>query len=94
MGGLTRIQLGSITRVLLARLQYPEMCPGQAGILSAALGRIADETYGICLVCHGEIGAVRLTAVPHAGFCIPCQEERDSGSVERRKALAEGEYNV
>ena len=94
MGGLTRIQLGSITRVLLARLQYPEVCPGNAAILSAALGRIADGTYGICLRYHGEIGAVRLTAVPQARFCIPCQEERESGCVERRRALEEGEYNV
>jgi len=87
MGALTQIQLGSITRVLLARLQYPEMCPGHTDILSAALGRIVRGTYGSCLACHGEIGAVRLTAVPHATLCIPCQEEREAGSVEGRRAL-------
>jgi hypothetical protein len=90
MGTLTQSQLGSIRRVLLARLQYPEMCPGFTDILSAALGRMADGTFGICQVCHGKIGAVRLTAAPHAAFCIPCQEERESGSVDRRTVSEEG----
>ena len=91
---MTQTQQGSITQVLLARLQYPEMCPGQTGILNAALGRLAGGTYGICLVCHGDIGAVRLKAVPRAGCCIPCQEKRESGNVERRRVSEEGEHNV
>ena len=94
MGALTRTQLENVTRVLLARLQYPEMCPGQANILNAALSRIADGTYGICFVCQREIGAVRLIAVPQASFCIPCQEEREPGNMERRRTPEEGAYNV
>ena len=91
---MTQTQLGSITRMPRASLQYPEMCPGQTSILSAALGRISVGTYGICLMCHGDIGAVRLNAVPRARFCIPCQEKWESGNVWRRRVSEEGEHNV
>jgi DnaK suppressor protein len=45
----------------------------------AALGRIADGTYGICLECEDEISHKRLRAVPWASLCIGCQEEADRG---------------
>jgi DnaK suppressor protein len=43
----------------------------------AALFRINDGSYGICLHCEEEIKPKRLEAVPWAAFCIRCQEAAD-----------------
>ena len=43
----------------------------------AALGRIADGSYGVCLQCEEEISHKRLKAVPWATLCIHCQEQSD-----------------
>lgn len=42
--------------------------------LTGALGRIADGTYGGCDRCGVAIPVERLEALPHARFCVPCQE--------------------
>jgi len=47
--------------------------------VEAALGRIADGSYGTCAVCGREIDAERLEAVPYATLCIDdkrAQEQR------------------
>lgn len=41
--------------------------------IEAALARIGDGNYGICIVCGGEIGRARLKAEPAAMRCLPCQ---------------------
>lgn len=46
----------------------------------AALGRIADGTYGACLDCEEEISQKRLKAVPWATLCIACQEQEERNS--------------
>jgi len=38
--------------------------------IEAALGRIADGTYGTCAVCGRPIETERLEAVPYASLCI------------------------
>jgi RNA polymerase-binding transcription factor DksA len=38
----------------------------------AALDRIADETYGICEKCRGNIPLGRLQALPEATRCLKC----------------------
>jgi DnaK suppressor protein len=43
----------------------------------AALFRINDGSYGICLHCEEEIKPKRLDAVPWAAYCIKCQEAVD-----------------
>ncbi len=50
---------------------------GEAGLresraIHAALGRIADGTYGACVQCGADIAEARLEAVPHAALCIRC----------------------
>jgi len=49
----------------------------------AALGRMHDGSFGICLDCESEISAKRLKAVPWASRCIQCQEaaDRDDGAL-------------
>ncbi|MEO8132164.1 MAG: TraR/DksA family transcriptional regulator [Bryobacteraceae bacterium] len=46
-------------------------------LVKAALARFEDGTYGLCLRCDKAIGWKRLRAVPHAAFCLACQEEVD-----------------
>ena len=40
--------------------------------VEAALGRVADGTYGTCLRCGRPIPAARLEARPVARTCVPC----------------------
>jgi DnaK suppressor protein len=38
-----------------------------------ALSKIANNTYGRCDECGGEIGLARLQALPYANLCIECK---------------------
>jgi RNA polymerase-binding protein DksA len=40
--------------------------------IRAALGRIDDGTYGVCLSCGDNIAPARLQALPFAQQCIDC----------------------
>ncbi|MEU4164636.1 TraR/DksA family transcriptional regulator [Actinoplanes sp. NPDC026670] len=44
--------------------------------VSGALRRIADGAYGQCEGCAGAIPAERLEVLPHARFCVPCQQKQ------------------
>jgi DnaK suppressor protein len=48
----------------------------------AALSRIADGSYGICLHCEEDISPKRLAAVPWTAYCIKCQEAADRHEFE------------
>ena len=43
----------------------------------AALRRIDEGTFGVCLHCEEDISPKRLAAVPWTPFCIQCQEMSD-----------------
>ena len=43
----------------------------------AALRRIDEGSFGVCLHCEEDISPKRLNAVPWAGYCIQCQEIAD-----------------
>lgn len=45
--------------------------------VQAALDRIEDEIYGVCLYCEEPIPEKRLRAVPWASHCVACQEILD-----------------
>jgi len=51
--------------------------------LRAAIERIADGSYGLCLECEEEIAPKRLKAIPWAERCIGCQEKADGSSSQR-----------
>src|SRR5580698_8949433 len=48
--------------------------------IRAALERIDNGSFGICLNCEEEIAPKRLAAVPWAALCIVCQEAADRGA--------------
>jgi DnaK suppressor protein len=47
--------------------------------VEAALGRIAEGTYGDCVECGLPIAHARLAANPSASRCIACQERLEAG---------------
>jgi DnaK suppressor protein len=44
--------------------------------ISDALRRIAEGRYGTCERCAGPIPRERLEVLPHARFCVPCQQKQ------------------
>jgi len=45
--------------------------------IDAALVRIADGTYGLCVDCGAHIGMARLNAIPAASLCIGCANSHE-----------------
>jgi len=43
----------------------------------AALRRIEDGSFGVCVHCDEEISPKRVAAVPWTPYCIQCQEAAD-----------------
>jgi DnaK suppressor protein len=46
--------------------------------VTEALQRMAEGTYGSCEGCLADIPVERLAVLPHARFCVHCQQERDA----------------
>ena len=51
-----------------------EMLVERVKRLSAALDRLNDGEYGVCVECAGRITPARLRAVPEVQTCIRCQD--------------------
>jgi len=45
--------------------------------VQAAIVRITDGTFGVCLNCEEPISEKRLKALPWAAYCLACQEQID-----------------
>ena len=45
--------------------------------INAALRRITEGRYGVCLGCREPIDARRLETAPAADFCADCQKSRE-----------------
>ena len=52
--------------------------------VQAALNRIEEGTFGVCLRCEEDIPEKRLKALPWAAYCVGCQE-----TVDRLRAAGE-----
>lgn len=50
--------------------------------IEAALRRVKDDVYGVCIDCGDDIGFTRLQAYPTAKRCIICQEKREKEYVQ------------
>lgn len=46
--------------------------------IEAALQRLRDGKYGICVRCGKPINPERLAAIPAAAYCIRCQAHQES----------------
>jgi RNA polymerase-binding transcription factor len=50
---------------------------GELRALEAALKRVADGGYGLCVDCAEDIPFARLKAQPSAGRCVACQQRHE-----------------
>lgn len=55
-------------------------------MVSEALERIENGSYGQCVSCEGEINGKRLKAVPWTRYCLQCQERLEQQLASRRAA--------
>ena len=55
-------------------------------MVSEALERIGDGSYGLCVACESEINPKRLEAVPWTRYCLQCQERLEQQLSDRRAA--------
>ena len=46
--------------------------------VDAALARLRDDSYGVCIDCGDPIAPARLLAYPTATRCIECQETHEA----------------
>lgn len=46
--------------------------------IEEALGRIEQETYGVCRDCGEPVAAARLQAIPWTRVCITCKENQST----------------
>jgi DnaK suppressor protein len=59
-----------------------------ASLISEALRRVEDGTYGTCAECDEPVSERRLTAIPWAKYCLRCQEAVDKSNADTRWAEA------
>ncbi len=52
--------------------------------IEAALGRIADGSFGRCEACGRSIAKARLDAIPFAALCVKCASRHESGGPSRK----------
>jgi len=50
----------------------------ELALVSSALARMDQGTYGQCEECGQEIPLARLEAIPYTKYCIGCKEDRDA----------------
>ena len=52
-------------------------------MVTEALERIDEGTYGQCVACESEINSKRLEAVPWTRYCLHCQERMEQLTNQR-----------
>lgn len=60
-------------------LALRERAEQHLALVDAAIGRLADGSFGTCIRCGRAIAAERLEALPWAAHCIDCQRDVDRG---------------
>ena len=46
--------------------------------VEAAIGRINNDRFGLCVKCNKKVDQERLQAIPYAALCIDCQKGSES----------------
>ncbi len=59
------------------RMALNELDEEKLDLVTSALARLDEGTYGICLECAQPIDPDRLEIVPYAALCAPCQAKED-----------------
>ncbi len=59
--------------------------------VQAAIARLANGSFGICLHCEEEIPEKRLKAIPWAAYCVACQERIEQQRLTGEEVNDKGE---
>lgn len=70
--------LGSELQFRSQDLAFKAEADGALERVQAALARLDDGTYGLCLRCGRGIDRERLEALPEAELCVACQEAAEA----------------
>lgn len=65
---------GTVAHEEFVSMRLNHLDYAQLRMIDEALDRIESGDYGICLSCEDGIPDKRLTALPWAKYCVPCQE--------------------
>ena len=74
IGRLSRMEAMQQQQMAVANLRNMKIRLDQ---VRAALGRIGEQEYGLCLECEEPIAYKRLVARPESRFCIRCKSGRE-----------------
>lgn len=74
IGRLTRMDAMQQQQMNMANRRAVEIRLQQ---VKAALRRLEEDSYGMCLSCDEPIGVARLRVRPEAPLCISCQGRRE-----------------
>ena len=66
---------GTVAHEEFVIMRLSHLDHAQLRMIDEALDRFESGEYGICLSCEEEIPSKRLTALPWAQYCVPCQEQ-------------------
>jgi len=53
----------------------------EADAIEAALARLGDGSYGVCVMCARPIGRERLIALPSADLCVQCAKMHQAAGI-------------
>jgi DnaK suppressor protein len=65
---------GTVAHEEFVSMRLNHLDYAQLRLIDEALDRMDSGDYGVCLACEEEIPNKRLTALPWAKYCVPCQE--------------------
>lgn len=68
---------GSDTNLMEQTVMLMEQERDKLRLLSDALRRISDKTYGICEICGETIPETRLNIIPYARYCMECKSKEE-----------------
>jgi len=76
---------GSDTNLMEQTVMLMEQERDKIRLLSDAMHRITDGTYGLCEICGCNIPEARLEIIPYAKYCIACKEKDEVKGKRRRR---------
>ncbi len=75
---------GSDTNLMEQTVMLMEQEREKMRLLSDALRRISDGTYGICEICGDKIQESRLEIIPYARYCMDCKSKEEEKKRRRK----------
>jgi len=76
---------GTVAHEEFVSMRLNHLDYAQLRLINEALDRVTSGDYGVCLSCDEGIPDKRLTALPWAKYCVPCQENISLQGMEEER---------